>query len=140
MSTSDDEKKAYLERIHAERGYVLEFHKILVAEDLAFMKALNGLQELAHMGQRRLDRKTKELAFVAALVGTGAAKEHIRRHLIWAKEAGATKAEVLELLEMLAAPCGVPRFMLAFEVWCELYAPERVEFEPPSPTGGAPTR
>jgi 4-carboxymuconolactone decarboxylase len=127
MGESYEEAQRMLALIHEKRGYVLDFHKVLAAEDLPFLQALTQLQDLAHMSSRRLDRKTKELAFVAALVASGGAKEHLARHMGWAKDAGATKEEMLELLEMLVAPCGVPRFMHAFEVWREAYAPNRME-------------
>src|SRR4051812_39138416 len=122
---SDDEKKAYLEQIRAKRGYVLDFHRVMVAEDLPFMRALTALQEAA-FPPRHLDRKTKELAFVAALVGAGAAKEHVKRHMEWAKDAGATKAEMLEMLEMLVPPLGIPRFMFSTEIWADVFDADRV--------------
>jgi 4-carboxymuconolactone decarboxylase len=123
----DEEKQAYLAQMAKKRGYVLDFHKVLVAEDLPFMKALNGLLETAYMEPRTLDRKTKELAFIAALVGLGAAKQHIAIHMESAKRAGATKQEVLEMLEMLVTPCGVPKFMGGYEVWAEAFPVQRVE-------------
>lgn len=123
------EAEAYLRKMYEERGYVLDFHKALVAEDLPFIKALNGLVETAYRQPRRLDAKTKELAFIAALVGLGAGKEHIKVHMQAAKRAGADKQEVLELLEMLVCPCGVPKFMAGYEVFAECYPVERVELK-----------
>ena len=127
-----DEKKAYLDAMVAQRGYVRDFHKVLVAEDLPFMKAVNGLMEVAFLSQRALDRKTKELIFIGTLVGQGAAKEHLKTHMEAAKRAGATKQEVLEALEICASPCGIPKFLVGYEIWTELYDVERVE---PSTTG-----
>jgi 4-carboxymuconolactone decarboxylase len=125
-----DERSAYLAKMKAQRGYILDFHQVLAAEDLPFMRALNELMEVAYRSQRTLDRKTKELVFIGTLVGLGAAKEHIRNHMEAAKRCGATKQEVLEVLEMSVNPCGVPKFLVGYEVWKDLFEVERIE---PSP-------
>ena len=114
-----DDRKAYLKEMIAKRGYALDYHKVLVAEDLPFMRALNGLLETAYTNPRRLDRKTKELVFTSVLTALGAGKEHIKAHIEVAKREGATKEEILELLEMLVCPCGVLKFMLGYEAWAE---------------------
>ena len=126
MSDADD-PRAYLKKILAERGYVLDYHKALAAEDLEFFKTLNALIDLAYKRQRLLDQKTKEMAFIAALVGLAAGKEHIKIHMNAAKRAGASKEEVLELLEMLVCPCGVPKFMMGYDAWAECFEVNRVE-------------
>jgi hypothetical protein len=48
-----------------------------------------------------------------------------------AKRHGATKEEILELLELLVLPCGVPKFMLGYEAWTESFPVRRVEVEAP---------
>jgi 4-carboxymuconolactone decarboxylase len=121
------ERETFLDEMIAQRGYVRDFHKVLVAEDLDFMRAVNGLMEAGYMRQRTLEQKTKELIFIGILVGNGAGKEHIRTHMEAAKRAGATKTEVLEALELTVSPCGVPRFLAGYEVWTELYPVERVD-------------
>ena len=122
-----DDRKAYLKEMLAKRGYLLDYHKVLVAEDLGFMQALNGFLETTYTNPRRLDRKTKELVFTAVLTALGAGKEHIKAHIGVAKREGATKEEILELLEMLVCPCGVPKFMLGYEAWAESFPVQRIE-------------
>ncbi len=126
-----DEEKKYLQEMARTRGYVLDYHKVLVAEDMPFIRSLNDLLAVSYTDQRRLDRKTKELIFIAALTALGAAKDHIKTHIEVAKRQGATKEEVLELLEMLALPCGVPKFMLGYEAWTESFTVRRVELDQP---------
>ncbi len=126
-----DEEKQYLQEMARTRGYVLDYHKVLVAEDLPFIRSLNELLAVAYTDQRRLDRKTKELIFIAALTALGAGKDHIKAHIEVAKRHGATKEEILELLEMLALPCGVPKFMLGYEAWTESFTVRRVELDQP---------
>ena len=124
-----DEEKRYLKEMARVRGYVLDYHKVLVAEDLPFLKSLNGFLATSYTDQRRLDRKTKELVFIAVLTALGGAKDHIRNHIEVAKRLGVTKEEVLELLEMLVLPCGVPKFMLGYEAWTESFPVRRVEVD-----------
>ena len=124
-------QKAYLREMAKVRGYVLDYHKVLVAEDLPFMRAVNDLLAVSYTGQRRLDRKTKEMVFVAVLTALGAGKEHIKAHIEVAKREGATKEEVLELLEMLIMPCGAPKFMLGYEAWAESFPVRRVDLDQP---------
>lgn len=125
-----EEQKAYLREMAKTRGYVLDYHKVLVAEDLSFMRAVNELLAVSYTDQRRLNRKTKELVFIAVLTALGAGREHIKAHIEVAKREGATKEEVLELLEMLIMPCGAPKFMLGYEAWAESFPVRRVELEP----------
>ena len=126
-----EEQKGYLRQMAKTRGYVLDYHKVLVAEDLPFMRAVNDLLAVSYTGRRRLDRKTKELVFIAVLTALGAGKEHIKAHIEVAKREGATKEEVLELLEMLIMPCGAPKFMLGYEVWAESFPVRRVDLDQP---------
>jgi len=124
-----DEQKAYLQEMARTRGYVLDYHAVLVAEDLPFMRALNDFLAVSYTDQRRLDRKIKELVFIAVLTALGAAKEHIKAHIEVAKREGATKEEVLELLEMLVMPCGAPKFMIGYEAWTECFPVRRIELD-----------
>ena len=129
--TKMEEEKRYLQEMAKTRGYVLDYHKVLVAEDLPFMRSLNDFLAVSYTDQRRLDRKTKELVFIAALTVLCAAKDHIKTHIEVAKRHAATKEEVLELLEMLVLPCGVPKFMSAYEAWTESFTVRRVEVDQP---------
>jgi len=126
-----DTQQEYLRDMMKKRGYVLDYHKVLVAEDFPFIQSLNGLLSTAYTDQRLLDRKTKELVFTAVLTALGAGKEHIKAHIVVAKRHGATKEEILELLELLVLPCGVPKFMLGYEAWIESFPVRRVEVEAP---------
>ena len=65
------EAQHYLDEMVRRRGFVLDFHKLLVGADLDFAKAANGLAEAAYLNQRRLDRATKELLFITSLVAGG---------------------------------------------------------------------
>ncbi|MFQ5840145.1 MAG: carboxymuconolactone decarboxylase family protein [Candidatus Methylomirabilales bacterium] len=122
-----DPRKAYLKEMMGKRGYLLDYHKVLVAEDLPFLKALNGFLEAAYTDGRRLDRKTKEFILTAVLTAIGAEKSHIQTHMQAAMRAGGTKEELLELLELVAVPTGIPSFMRGYEAWKETVVVDRIE-------------
>lgn len=122
-----DEAQAYLDEMVRKRGYVLDFHKTLAAEDLEFLRAYNHLIESVYLDDRVLDEKTKELLYVAVLTATGGFPHHIRSHMEQAVREGATKEEVLATLKVLLPPAGLTRFMLGFQVWQEIFQPRKIE-------------
>jgi 4-carboxymuconolactone decarboxylase len=107
----DLEQKKMLEEMKERRGFVLDFHKILIEEDLEFLKRYEELISTAYARQRSLSKKVKELVFVAALTALQADKSHIGAHMKVAMDNGASKQEILEVLECIFPPCGVLRFM-----------------------------
>ena len=127
--TTPDARRAYLAEMIRKRGYVLDAHKVLVAEDLPFMKGVNGLLEAAYIEERALDKKTKELLFTVLMTASGAPSSLIALHARLARDAGASKAEVLEAIELVALPCGLPAFFRAQEAWAETFEVERIEPE-----------
>ena len=123
----EDERKAYVRKMKESRGYVFDFHKIMVAEDLPFIKKYNEMSEAAYTDPRLLDSKTKELLFVAILTAKGATQAHIKTHMNLALKHGATKQDLLQTLELCFMPCGATAFMWGFDAWKDVCNPERVE-------------
>jgi 4-carboxymuconolactone decarboxylase len=115
----DDEKEKMLQEIMDKRGFVLDFHKILIEEDLEFLKCYEELISTAYTKQRTLDKKVKELIFIAALTALRADKSHIGVHIKSAVENGASKKEILEVLECIYPPCGTLSFMNGLEAFKE---------------------
>ena len=115
----DLEQKKMLEEIKKKRGFVLDFHKILIEEDLEFLKRYEELISTAYARQRNLSKKVKELVFIAALTALQADKAHIGAHMKVAIENGASKQEILEVLECIFPPCGVLRFMNGLDAFKE---------------------
>ncbi len=124
-----DEKKAYLKEMAQIRGFVMDHHKVLVAEDMPFLRALNEFVAVSQNRERGLDRKTKEFVMIAALTALGAMKNHIKAHIEVAKKEGATKEDLLEVLEILVLMCGAPKFMMGYEAWKECFEVQRVEVD-----------
>jgi 4-carboxymuconolactone decarboxylase len=123
----DPEQKKMLEEMRKKRGFVLDFHKILIEEDLEFLKRYEELISTAYARQRSLSKKVKELVFVAALTALQADKTHIGAHMKVAMENGASKQEILEVLECIFPPCGVLRFMNGLDAFKETVKTDRVQ-------------
>jgi 4-carboxymuconolactone decarboxylase len=112
----EPEKQAFIDKMYRERGYLLDFHKVLVAEDFTLLKAYDRFIEAA-----------KELLYTTILTAARASVDQIKLHVRLALEAGASKKEILEALEMCIPAAGVPVFMVGFEAWKQVVSPERVE-------------
>jgi 4-carboxymuconolactone decarboxylase len=112
-----DEARELLAEIEARRGYIHEMHRVLAEEDPGFLRKYEEFLEAAYLRERSLDRRTKELIYVAALAALGAPRGHQLAHMRAALRAGATRVELLEALEQILPPAGVPKFMEAIEAW-----------------------
>ena len=123
----DLEQKKMLEEMKGKRGFVLDFHKILIEEDLEFLKRYEELISTAYARQRNLSKKVKELVFIAALTALQADKSHIGAHMKVAIENGASKQEILEVLECIFPPCGVLRFMNGLDAFKETVTSNRAQ-------------
>ena len=118
----ESEKQEYLKKMQAERGYVLDFHKILADEDLAFLKSYNALLQTALFNpDSEIEEKTKRLILIAVLLAVRSPSKHIETHMRAAKALGVTKAEMLEVLKMTLMPAGLPAFMEGFEIWRSVF-------------------
>jgi 4-carboxymuconolactone decarboxylase len=123
----DLEQKKILEEMKKKRGFILDFHKILIEEDLEFLKRYEELISTAYARQRSLSKKVKELVFIAALTALEADKSHIGAHMKVAMESGASKQEILEVLECIFPPCGVLRFMNGLDAFKETVRTNRAQ-------------
>jgi 4-carboxymuconolactone decarboxylase len=121
----DFEQKKMLEEMKEKRGFVLDFHKILIEEDLEFLKRYEELISTAYARQRNLSKKVKELVFIAALTALQADKSHLGAHMKAAMDNGASKQEILEVLECIFPPCGVLRFMNGLDAFKETVKTKR---------------
>src|ERR671939_6105 len=112
-----EEKQTYIDQMAKERGYVLDYHKVMTEHDFDVLQAANGLVDAAYLKQRRLDRKTKELLFIVSLTVMRASKGHIQSHIRVALDLGLSKEEILEAIEITLPEAGVVAFQEGFEAW-----------------------
>ena len=117
----------YIDEMFKERGYVLDFQKVMAAEDLDFLKVYNEMVRGSYTSERELDRKTKELIYCCMLTCVKASVDQIMLHVKGALAAGSTKTDVLQALELTITAAGVPAFMIGFEAWKQVVGPEKFE-------------
>jgi len=113
----DSEGEKLLEEIKAKRQFVLDFHRLLAEEDPQFLRRYEDMVSAAYADDRTLDKKTKELIFIAALMSLEAEPAHIGAHMKLALDHGASRKEILEVLECVYPPCGTLRFMNALKAF-----------------------
>ena len=128
---AERDRQEFIDRMYRQRGYLLDFHKVMAAEDFAALVAYDSFIESVYTRPRTLDAKTKEILYSAVLTAARASVDQIKLHIRLALEYGATKQEVLEALEMCIPAASVPAFMVGFEAWKQVVSPDRVE--PSSP-------
>jgi 4-carboxymuconolactone decarboxylase len=111
--------QAYLDEMVRSRGYVLDYHKYMASADHEVLQAANDLVHAAYLKPRSLDRRTKELLFVASLTVMRAEKAHIISHIKVALDLGVSPKELLEAIEIALPEAGVVAFQGGFAAWCE---------------------
>jgi 4-carboxymuconolactone decarboxylase len=122
--------QAYLDEMVRSRGYVLDYHKYMASADHEVLQAANDLVHAAYLKSRSLDRRTKELLFIASLTVMRTEKSHIISHIKVALDLGVSPQEVLEAIEIALPEAGVVAFQGGFAAWCE--AVKAVPLEPSS--------
>ncbi|KIA64244.1 hypothetical protein FG87_14905 [Nocardia vulneris] len=117
----------YIDDMARERGYVLDYHKVMAKQDFEVLKAANGLVGAAYLDQRELDRQTKELIFIVSLTVLRASKGHIQSHIRVALELGVTPRAILEAIEISLPEAGIVAFQAGFDAWREVVGAEGLE-------------
>lgn len=117
----------YVDTMARERGYVLDYHKVMAKHDLPVLEAANGLVRSAYLAPRLLDAKTKELLFVLSLTVLRGPAPQLRSHIKLAQDLGASDQEILEAIEIALPEAGVVAFQHGFEAWCDAVGAEGLE-------------
>ncbi|MDT7708771.1 MAG: 4-carboxymuconolactone decarboxylase, partial [Pseudonocardiales bacterium] len=122
MTTTDAAPGAqeYIDGMARDRGYVLDYHKVMAKQDFPVLQAANGLVGAAYLDQRRLDRRTKELIFIVSLTVMRASKGHIQSHIRVALDLGVSPEEILEAIEISLPEAGIVAFQTGFDAWKEV--------------------
>lgn len=124
---TEAEKQTYIDDMARQRGYVLDYHKIMAKQDYDVLIAANGLVSAAYLKDRSLDRKVKELIFIVSLTVMRAAKGHIQSHIRVALDLGLSSQEILEAIEIAIPEAGIVAFQTGFEAWREVVGAEGME-------------
>ena len=125
MATED--VQAFLDKTAQSRGYTLEMHRIMAEADLEWAEKWNEFMQATYLGQRMLDRKTKELLQIVVEAALRADVGQIQAHVRVALREGATPREILEALQAVIAPMGALAFRRGLQAWAAetgAYTPE----------------
>ncbi|HTK02036.1 MAG TPA: carboxymuconolactone decarboxylase family protein [Bordetella sp.] len=133
-----EEKQAYLDKLVKDRGYVLDYHKILVKHDFDAMTSINQFLETVYLKDRALDRRTKELLSIFGLIQGRAARGQIQSHMRVAVDLGVTPKELLELVELVLPMSGFATFQVGFSAWCDFFQVDGIEPTVARFEGGSP--
>jgi 4-carboxymuconolactone decarboxylase len=125
--TTVQDPQAYIDDMARERGYVLDYHKVMAKQDFDVLQAANGLVNAAYLAPRELDRKTKELIFIVSLTVMRASKGHIQSHIKVALDLGVTPRAILEAIEISLPEAGIVAFQAGFEAWREVVGAQGLE-------------
>lgn len=127
MTENTQNPQDYINNMARQRGYVLDYHKVMAKQDFDVLQATNGLVSAAYLNQRTLDRKTKELIFIVSLTVMRASKGHIQSHIRVALDLGLTPQEILEAIEISLPEAGIVAFQTGFEAWREVVDADGIE-------------
>jgi 4-carboxymuconolactone decarboxylase len=134
---TEEQKQEYVDAMARERGYVLDYHKIMANHDFEVLSATNELVSRAYLEPRTLERTTKELIFITSLTVMRASKGHIQSHIRVALDLGLTARQILEAIEIALPEAGVVAFQTGFEAWREVVGAEGVEPSVDAHRGGS---
>ncbi|MET9850616.1 carboxymuconolactone decarboxylase family protein [Streptomyces ossamyceticus] len=129
----------YVDAMARDRGYVLDYHKVMARYDLDVLRATNELVRAAYLAPRSLDRRTKELLFILSLTVMRADRHHIQSHIRVALDLGVTPGEILEAIEIALPEAGVVAFQAGLEAWRETVGAVGIEPNPVDGEGGSGT-
>lgn len=129
----------YIDAMARDRGYVLDYHKVMARYDFDVLRATNGLVNAAYLTPRTLDRRTKELLFILSLTVMRADKGHIQSHIRVALGLGVTPQEILEAIEIALPEAGIVAFQAGLEAWRETVGATGIEPTAAAQEGGSGT-
>lgn len=121
------EKIDYLNQQVASRGYAQHYQKVCVEHDFDMLVKANDLTQHLLMKERVLDRKTKELIFIAALTMLRAPEWQIKQHIDVAMTLGASQEAVLEAIELTILGGGFVVFSHGLKAWSEAVGAKGIE-------------
>jgi 4-carboxymuconolactone decarboxylase len=120
-------KQAYINKMARERGFVLDYHKVLVKHDFEAMQRINEFLEGIYLKRRRLDMRTRELICLVALILQRASQGQIRSHMKLALDLGVSREELLESVELVIPLGGFVPFQAGLRAWCDVTGATGIE-------------
>jgi alkylhydroperoxidase/carboxymuconolactone decarboxylase family protein YurZ len=114
-----------LKRTTALRGFRFGLHDFVAAvKGVDALKKHNDATQANYLKPGLIDRKTKELAIIAACVSLKDSAAHLTCHMHAAQKAGVTPDEILELIELLGGWIGNVAKINGLEAWRATFRPD----------------
>jgi 4-carboxymuconolactone decarboxylase len=101
-------------------AYRPPYEMVLEKYDATILEAVQSLNRVVHDEQRVLSPRLKELLTVVILTTLKAPEDSIKHHIRAAIAAGATQEEVLEAIELIVTPAGLPIFEHGLMAWADV--------------------
>jgi len=101
---------ALIARMKEARGYIYPEWEFAARQDPEFVEAYNRIYELGLGEGRHVSAKVREFVAIALLAFRGLDKAGLVAHMHRAIRLGATREELLEVLETCLVPGGAPTF------------------------------
>ena len=120
MST---ENEGMLEEITAQWGARYGLLDFFAEVDVDALKVVHG-QVMSDTTVALLDRKTRRFLIITAMIGQQAEAYHLQANMRGAIAAGATKEELLELINILEPWVGYVSRNKALEAWRQTFRPD----------------
>jgi alkylhydroperoxidase/carboxymuconolactone decarboxylase family protein YurZ len=121
---SDDDRATQAEqliaRMKAARGYIYPEWELAARMDPEFTDAYNRIYELALGEGRHVSAKVREFVAIALLAFRGSDRQGLVAHMRRAIRLGATKEELVEVLEATLVPGGTPTFHCGLSALLEI--------------------
>jgi len=121
---AEAEKKKYFEEVLKIRGFRFGLHQIHAEADWEFIKRFEEWVKYVYLSDRHLDRRVKELVITGVLCALRSPPPHIKTHINKAVEAGATREEAIEVVELAGHWGGTVAQANGLEAWRLQFAPE----------------
>lgn len=96
------------------------YRQLLRNRDPGVLAAIEGMTEALGGTPRTLDGKTTELLNIVILATMRGSAARLRAHMRRAMSQGASEQEILEALELIIAPSGIPVFEHGLAAWAEV--------------------
>ena len=112
--------EALLARMKEARGYIYPEWEFAARQDPEFVDAYNRIYELGLGEGRHVSAKVREFVAIALLAFRGAEPAALVAHMKRAIRLGATREELLEVLETCMVPGGAPTFHRGLRALLEL--------------------
>ncbi len=122
-------KQKLIKKMNKERGYMPPAWAYMVDKDVDFMEGYNNLYERVLTDGESLPAKTREFIAIALLAFRGQ-EDAVYLHTRRALRLGATKQELLEAIETMIIPGGVPTFGMALAALMRIEEEEKKASKP----------